>query len=69
MAVAVTGFLRDEREWERRATNIPVFMLKLPSSRKGQAAIAIEINRVDSAWSATKKKGIVVRPVSELRRN
>ena len=50
----LTGFLRDARAWERKATNIP------------QAAIAIEINPVDSAWSATKKRGIVVRSASEL---
>jgi len=59
----LTGFLRDAR-----ATNIPeVFLLKLPSSRTRQAAaVVIEINPVDSAWSATKKSGIVVRSASEL---
>src|SRR5215467_12409526 len=63
----LTGFLRDARAWERKATNIPgVFLLKLPSSRTRQAAIAIEINPVDSAGSATKKRGIVVRSSSEL---
>jgi hypothetical protein len=63
----LTGFLRDARDWERRATNIPgVFLLKLPSSRTRQAAIAIEINPVDSAGSAIKKRGIVVRSAFEL---
>jgi hypothetical protein len=63
----LASFLRDARDWERRATNIPgVFLLKLPSSRTRQAAIAIEINPVDSAGSATKKRGIVVRSTSEL---
>ena len=63
----LSNFLRDARDWERRATNIPgVFLLKLPSSRTRQAAIAIEINPVDSAGSATKKRGIVVRSASEL---
>src|SRR5215469_16005000 len=53
----LTGFLRDARDWERRATNIPgVFLLKLPSSR----------NPVDSVGSATKKRGIIVRSSSEL---
>jgi len=62
-----TGFLKDAKAWERRATNIPgVFLMKLPSSRTRQAAIAIEINPVDSAGSATKKRGIVVRSASEL---
>jgi hypothetical protein len=46
----LTGFLRDALDWERRATNIlGVFLLKLPSSRTRQAAIAIEINLVDSS--------------------
>ena len=63
----LSNFLRDARDWERRATNIPgVFLLKLPSSRTRQAAIAIEINPVDSAGTATKKRGIVVRSSSEL---
>jgi hypothetical protein len=63
----LSGFLKDARDWERRATNIPgVFLLKLPSSRTRQAAIAIEINPVDSAGSATKKRGMVVRSTSAL---
>ena len=40
--------------------------MNLPSSRTRQAAIAIEINPVDCAGSATKKRGIVVRSASEL---
>jgi len=53
-------FLNDAGAWERKATNIPgVFLLKLPSSRTRQVDIAIEINPVDSAGSATKKRGIV----------
>ena len=63
----LSNFLRDARDWERRATNIPgVFLLKLPSSRTRQAAVALEINPVNSAGSATKKRGIVVRSASEL---
>jgi hypothetical protein len=63
----LTDFLKHARDWERRTTNIPgVFLLKLPSSRTRQAAIAIEINPVDSDGSATKKRGIVVRSTSEL---
>jgi len=38
----LTGFLRDARAWERKATNIPgVFLLKLPSSRTRQAAAIV----------------------------
>jgi hypothetical protein len=42
------------------------FLLKLPSSRTRQAAIAIEINPVDSDGSVTKKRGVVVRSASDL---
>ena len=63
----LTGFLRDARDWERRGTNIPgVFLMKLPSSRTRQAAIAIEINPINAPGSATKKRGIVARSASEL---
>jgi hypothetical protein len=63
----LAAFLKDARDWERRATNIPgVFLLKLPSSITRQGAVAIEVNPVDAAGSATKKRGIVIRSVSEL---
>ena len=41
-------------------------MLKLPSSRIRQAAVAIEINPVDAVGSPTKKRGVVIRSASEL---
>ena len=63
----LTAFLNESRNWERRPTNLPgVFLLKLPSSRFRQASIAIEINPVDAAGAATKKRGIVIRSGSEL---
>ena len=63
----LSAFLSNSRDWERRPTNIPgVFLLKLPSSRSRQASVAIEINPVDATGSATKKRGIVIRSVSEL---
>jgi len=40
--------------------------LKLSSSRSRQASIAIEINPVDAADSATKKRGKVIKSASEL---
>ena len=40
--------------------------MKLPSSRSRQASIAIEINPVDAAGSATKKRGKVIKSASEL---
>jgi hypothetical protein len=63
----LASFLSGSRDWERRPTNLPgVFLLKLPSSRSRQASIAIEINPVDPAGSATKKRGIVIRSASEF---
>jgi hypothetical protein len=63
----LASFLKGAKDWERRATNIAgVFLLKLPSSRTRQAAVAIEINPVDATGSATKKRGIVIRSASEL---
>ena len=63
----LAGFLKNAKDWERRATNIPgVFLLKLPSSRTRLAAVAIEVNPVDAVGSATKKRGIVIRSPSEL---
>ena len=63
----LAAFLSKSRDWERRPTNIPgIFLLKLPSYRSRQATIAIEINPVDAAGSATKKRGIVIRSASEL---
>lgn len=44
------------RDWERRATNIAgVLLLKLPSSRTRQAAVAIEINPVNATGLPIKK--------------
>jgi hypothetical protein len=62
----LVSFLKDARDWERRATSIPgVFLLKLPSSRTREAAVAIEINPVDATGAATKKGSIVIRSASE----
>ena len=63
----LSAFLSKSRDWERRPTSIRgIFLLKLPSSRSRQASIAIEINPVDAAGAATKKRGIVIRSASEL---
>jgi hypothetical protein len=64
----LTQFLKDGKDWERKATNIPgIFLFKLPGLRgRGSPLVAIEINPVDSSGSATKKRGIVIRSSSEL---
>jgi hypothetical protein len=63
----LSALLSKSRDWERRPTNIHgIYLFKLPSSRSRQASIAIEINPVDAAGAATKKRGIVIRSSSEL---
>ena len=61
-------FLKEGKDWERKATNIPgIFLLKIPPSRSNSSSIYIEINPVDSFGSPTKKRGIIIRSVSELQ--
>ena len=60
-------FLKEGKDWERKATSIPgIFLLKLPGLRSTSASIAIEINPVDSSGFATKKRGVVIRSSFEL---
>ena len=60
-------FLRNGKDWERKATSIAgVFLLRLPTFKGRSASIAIEINPVDASGSVTKKRGIVVRSALEL---
>ncbi len=60
-------FLREGKDWERKATNIPgVFLLKLPSFKGRSASLAIEVNPIGSSGAATKKRGVVVRSTTEL---
>jgi hypothetical protein len=60
-------FLREGKDWERKATNIPgVFLLRLPSFKGRSASLAIEVNPIGSSGAATKKRGVVVRSTTEL---
>ena len=59
--------MREGKDWERKATNIPgVFLLKLPSFKGRSASLAIEVNPIGSSGAATKKRGVVVRSTTEL---
>jgi hypothetical protein len=66
----LSQFLKESEGWGRKTTSIPgIFLLKLPSSKTGtrKEALAIEINPINPATSSpTKKRGIVIRSVSEL---
>jgi len=63
----LTQFLKEGKDWERKATSIPgVFLLRLPGLKSTAPSLAIEINPVDSSGFATKKRGVVIRSSYEL---
>jgi hypothetical protein len=63
----LSQFLREGKNWERKATTIPgVFLIKLPEYKSRPPYIAMEINPVDSTGAATKKRGILIKSSSEL---
>lgn len=63
----LSQFLREGKNWERKATSIPeVFLIKLPEYKSRPPCIAMEINPVDSTGVATKKRGILIKSSSEL---
>lgn len=63
----LSQFLREGKNWERKATSIPgVFLIKLPEYKSRPPYIAMEINPLDSTGAATKKRGILIKSSSEL---
>lgn len=63
----LSQFLRDGKNWERKATSISgVSLIKLPEYKSRPPYIAMEINPVDSTGAATKKRGILIKSSSEL---
>lgn len=68
MEEKLNQFLREAKDWERKATNVPgVFLLKLPSFKGRAASLAIEVNPIGASGAATKKRGVVVRSANELQ--
>jgi hypothetical protein len=60
-------FLKDGKDWEKKATSIPgVFLLRMPTFKSRPASIVVEVNPVDTSGSPTKKRGIIIRSSSEL---
>ena len=60
--------MREAKDWERKATNVPgVFLLKLPPFKGRSASLAIEVNPIGASGAATKKRGVVVRSTNELQ--
>ena|SRR4026207_230514 len=63
----LSQFLREGKNWERKATSISgVFLIKLPEYKSRPPYIAMEINPVDSTGAATKKRGILIKSSYEL---
>lgn len=61
-------FLKEAKDWEKRATSIPgLFLLKLPGLKGSPPSISIEINPVDASGSPTKKRGVAIRSATELK--
>ena len=63
----LSQFLKEGKDWEKKATSIPgVFLLKMPEFKSRPSCIALEINPVDTLGVATKKRGILIKSSSEL---
>lgn len=68
LAESLKLILERGMEWERKPTNVPgVFILKLPAYRGSPQRLSIEINPVDASGNPTKKRGLVIRDLNELR--
>jgi hypothetical protein len=53
----LTQFLKEGKDWERKATSIPgIFLLRLPGLKSTAPSLAIEINPVDSSGSLLPRK-------------
>jgi len=63
----LTNFLKSGKDWSRLRTSIPgVFILKLPAYKRSPTRLAVELNPVDLAGNAKKRRGLVIRSAVEL---
>ena len=61
-------FLEKGKEWERKPTSVPgVYILKLPAYKGSPQRLSAEINPVDASGNPTKKRGLVIRNLLELK--
>ena len=68
LAETLKAFLEGGKEWERKPTSVPgVFVLKLPAYKGSPKRLSVEINPVDASGNPTKKRGLVIRSLPELR--
>ena len=63
----LADFLKSGKDWERKPTTVGgVFVLKMPPFRGSPARLAVELNPVDDAGRATRKRGVLLRSSDEL---
>jgi len=63
----LSEFLKDGKDWERKATTMQgVFVLRMPAYKGAPIRLAVELNPVDSEGRPTKKRGIILRSSEEL---
>ncbi|MFO7837716.1 MAG: hypothetical protein R6V83_13820 [Candidatus Thorarchaeota archaeon] len=61
-------FLEEAKDWKMMKTTEPgVFIRKIPSTKNRPASLAIEINPPDKSGNPTKKTGVMVRNLHELK--
>jgi len=66
MSEKLQEFLSTGKDWAKVKTSIPsVFIQKLPAYKGQMPRLAIEINPVDASGAPTKRKGLLIRDVSE----
>ncbi|MEM2179121.1 MAG: hypothetical protein QW272_09920, partial [Candidatus Methanomethylicaceae archaeon] len=62
------SFLENGKNWERKRTTINgVFILKIPQSKNKPSRIIIEINPIDEFGNPTKKRGLILRNLEDLK--
>ena len=66
MSEKLQEFLKTGNDWAKVKTTIAgVFIQKLPSYHGQPARLAVEINPVNASGATTKRKGLLIRDISE----
>lgn len=61
-------FLENGKDWERKQTTIPgVFILKIPQLKSKPSSIVVELNPLDEFGNPTKRRGLILRSLDELK--
>lgn len=60
--------LENSKDWARANTSANgIFILKLPAYRGKQSRLAVEVNPADDMGRPTKKRGLLLRSLDELK--